>query len=102
MKITFGHFSPVTVEVINRQQKVEYKVLNGAASEKEVRAALGNVGRDTYDYCFTGHYSDRKPAIKRLEKDIEELGKQLEYMKFALKVTKKKQWSKVINKDNKQ
>jgi len=101
MIITFNSFSPVTVEVINRQQKVEYNVISGIADEKDVRAFLGNVGRDTYDYCFTGHYSDRKPAIKRLEEDIEELEKQLEYMKFALKVTKKKQWSKVINKDNK-
>ena len=102
MIINFNSFSPVTVEVINRQQKVEYNVISGIADEKEVRAFLGNVGRrDTYDYCFTGHYSDRKPAISRLKEQIKELEKEIEYIKFALKVTKKKNWSKVINKDNK-
>jgi len=101
MKITFGHFNLATVEVINRQQKVEYKVISGKASEQEIRAALGNVGRGTYDYCFNGFHYDRKPAIQRLEDGIKELEKQLEEMKFALKVTKKKNWSRVTNKDNK-
>jgi len=100
MKITFGCFSPTTVEVINRQQKVEYEILSGSATEQEVRAALGNVYRDTYStFCFTGYYSDRKPAIQRLEEDIKSLEEKIEEMKFALKVTKKKHWSKVINKD---
>jgi hypothetical protein len=100
MKLTFGHFRSTTVEVINRQQKVEYKVLSGSANKKEVRAALGNVYRDTYSYCFTGYYSDRKPAIKRLEGEIKNLEEKVKEMKFALKVTKKKHWSEVINKDN--
>tara|TARA_R100000544_G_scaffold18817_1_gene8993 strand:+ start:253 stop:561 length:309 start_codon:yes stop_codon:yes gene_type:complete len=101
MKITFGQFSPVqfstvTVEVINRQQKVEYKIISGIASEKEVRAALGDVGRSGCEPFFTGFYSDRKPVIKRLEKKIQELEKQVDDMKFSLKVTKKKHWSKLI------
>jgi hypothetical protein len=99
MKITFGFLSPTTVEVINRQQKVEYEILSGSATEQEVRAALGNVYRDTYSYCFTGYYSDRKPVIQRLEEEIKSLEEKIEEMKFALKVTKKKHWSKVINKD---
>jgi len=40
MKITFDQFNPTTVEVINRQQKVEYEVISGKASEQEIRAAL--------------------------------------------------------------
>jgi len=102
MKYTFGAFRSTTVELINRQQRVEYEVLNGNASEREIRAALGNVGRSQYQCFYTGFYSERKPAIKRLEKAIQELEKQVDDMKFALKVTKKKRWAKVTSKDNKQ
>ncbi len=83
MKITFGFFSPTTVEVINRQQKVEYEILSGSATEQEVRAALGNVYRDTYSYCFTGYYADRKPVIQRLEEEIKSLEEKIEEMKFT-------------------
>ena len=31
MEFTFGHTNPTTVEVTNRQQHVEYKILNNFA-----------------------------------------------------------------------
>tara|TARA_R110000782_G_scaffold171288_2_gene263002 strand:- start:317 stop:457 length:141 start_codon:yes stop_codon:yes gene_type:complete len=45
MKFTFGHTNPTTVEVTNRQQHVEYKIIDGYGGELDVRAAVGNEGR---------------------------------------------------------
>jgi|VirMetMinimDraft_7_1064189.scaffolds.fasta_scaffold00306_14 hypothetical protein len=95
MKFTFGYTNPTTVEVINRQQHVEYKILTGYGDEKDARAAVGNEGRGTYDHYFDGYHFNRKPAIERMESDIEDLEKQLDKLKFALKVTKKKKWIEV-------
>ncbi len=93
MKFTFGHTNPTTVEVTNRQQYVEYKIVQGLkVDERDVRAAVGNSWRGTYSHSFSGWYSDRKPAIKRIEDDIAELKLQLSELEFALKVTKKKEW----------
>lgn len=96
MKFTFGHTNPTTIEVTNRQQHVEYKIIQGLrVGERDVRAAVGNAWRGTYSHSFSGWYSDRKPAIKRIEDDIAELKLQLEELEFALKVTKKKDWKSI-------
>ena len=95
MEFIFGYTNPTTVEVINKQSHVEYKVLASYADEKDVRAAVGNCNRDTYAHHFDGYYFNRKPAIERMESDIEYLEKELEQLKFALKVTKKKKWVEV-------
>ena len=96
MKFTFGHTNPTTVEVTNRQQHVEYKIIQGLrVDERDVRAAVGNAWRGTYSHSFSGWYSDRKPAIKRIEDDIANLQLQLDELEFALKVTKKKDWKAI-------
>ncbi len=96
MEFTFGHTNPTTVEVTNRQQHVEYKIIQGLrVDERDVRAAVGNAWRGTYSHSFSGWYSDRKPAIKRIEDDIAELRLQLDELEFALKVTKKKDWKAI-------
>lgn len=88
-------FDPAKVEVTNRQQRVEFKVLSGFASEEEVRRSVGNSLCDTYDYRYTGFYMDRNKAIERMESKLKYLEKEIETLKFAIKVTKKKNWVKV-------
>lgn len=95
MEFTFGYTNPTTVEVINRQQHVEYKILNNFGDERDVRVAVGNAQRGTYSHFFSGLYNERKPAIERIEGDIAELKLQLKELEFALKVTKKKTWKKI-------
>jgi hypothetical protein len=92
MRFTFGYTAPTTVEVTNRQQHVEYKILTGFADERDVRAAVGNAHRGTYSHYFSGWYNERSPAIERIEEDIRSLKKELLELEFALKVTKKKKW----------
>ena len=92
MEFTFGYTNPTTVEVTNRQQHVEYKILTGFADERDVRTAIGNAQRGTYSHYFSGWYGDRSPAIKRIEEEIRELKERLSELEFALKVTKKKKW----------
>jgi len=92
MEFTFGYTNPTTVEVINRQQHVEYKILNAFADERDVRAAVGNAGRGTYAHYFSGWHHERKGAIDRIEDDIKEAKQNLKELEFALKVTKKKKW----------
>lgn len=94
MEFTFGYTNPTRVEVTNRQQHVDYKIIEGFGSETDVRAAVGNAWRRTYQHHFSGWYSDRKPAIERMEQKIEELKQELKEIEFALKVTKKKKWVK--------
>ncbi len=95
MEFTFGYTNPTTVEVTNRQQHVEYKILNSFGDERDVRAAVGNAGRCQYSHYFSGWYHERKEAIERIEDDIKTLEKDLEQLRFALKVTKKKTWVEV-------
>ena len=96
MEFNFGHTNTTKVEVTNRQQHVEYKIVSGLLTdERDVRAAVGNALRGTYSHSFTGWHSDRKPAIKRIEDDISELKEQLKKLEFALKVTKKSKWINV-------
>ena len=95
MEFTFGYTNPTTIEVTNRQQHVEYIILNSYASESDVRAAVGNEGRGPYAHHFDGYHFHRKPAIDRIEQDIEHAEKELARLKFALKVTKKKTWIEV-------
>ncbi|QDP67512.1 MAG: hypothetical protein Unbinned5350contig1004_19 [Prokaryotic dsDNA virus sp.] len=95
MEFTFGYANPTTVEVTNRQQHVEYKILTSFADERDVRSAVGNAGRNQYAHYFDGFHFHRKPAIERMESDIEYLEKELAQLKFALKVTKKKIWVEV-------
>lgn len=95
MKFTVGMFDPAKVEVTNRQQNVEFKLLSGFASEEEVRKSVGNSFRDTYDYSYTGFYMDRNKAIERMESKLKDLESEIETLKFAIKVTKKKNWVKV-------
>ena len=83
------------VEVTNRQQHVEYKIISGYASEEDARKAAGNHGSGAYDCYYDGWYPRRKPAIERMENKIKELEKELEELKFSLKVTKKKKWIEV-------
>ncbi len=95
MIFTFGHTNPTTVDVINRQQHVEYKILSAYGSEEDVRAAVGNEGRGTYSHYFDGYHFNRKPALERMEEDIKQLEEDLSRLKFAVKVTKKKTWKLV-------
>lgn len=96
MKFTFGFTNPTTVDVTNRQQHVEYKLEDGyAADEREIRAAVGNALCGTYAHRYSGRYSERKPAIERIEGDISELKRQLVELEFALKVIKKKNWKAI-------
>ena len=96
MKITIGYFGTITTaEVNNRQQNVEYTITDGFADEKEVRAAVGNMSRDTYDYFYSGYHSDRKHAIGRMESAIRDHEAEIEKLKFAINATKKKDWVKL-------
>jgi hypothetical protein len=96
MEFTFGFTNPTVVEVTNRQQHVEYKIKSGhSADEQEVRAAVGNALRGTYAHSYSGWYYERKPAIERMERDIDYLKQQLKELEFALKVTKKRNWKAI-------
>ena len=96
MTFNFGYINQTTVEVTNRQQCVEYKVIKGFDSdERSVRAAIGDTGKDIWSDSYSGFYSERGLAIERLKSDILELKKQLNELEFALKVTKKEKWIKV-------
>lgn len=95
MEYSVGLFSPCKVEVLNKQNKVEFRDVDGYSSEEGARAAAGNVWRDTYDYCYDGYYSNRGQAVKRLQNEIEATERKLADLKFALTVTKKKVWEKV-------
>ncbi len=96
MKIIIGYFgAKTTIEVNNRQQNVEYKIIQGFADEKEVRSAVGNMSRDTYDHFFSGYYQDRKQAISRMEDSIKEHEAEIEKLRFAINATKKKEWIKL-------
>jgi hypothetical protein len=96
MEFSFGFTNPTVVEVTNRQQHVEYRIISGLrVEERDVRAAVGNALRGTYSHSFSGWYSDRKPAIERMERDIEELKQKLKELEFAVKVTKKKSWKAI-------
>ncbi|MFT6124298.1 MAG: hypothetical protein ACJAV0_000432 [Shewanella sp.] len=96
MKFTFGYTNPTTVEVTNRQQNVEYKIIDGYGGELDIRAAVGNEGRGTYSHYFDGYHFHRKPAIERMEDDAKRMEEDLERIRFAIKVTKKKTW--ILNK----
>ena len=95
MKFNIGGSSPATIEVTNRQGAVEWKMLKGWATEKEVRSLVGNCDREMYQYHYDGYYSNRKNALSRMESNLIELKKQVEQIEFAIKVTKKKKWVKV-------
>ena len=97
MQFTFGITNPTTtVEIYNRHDCVEYKVLEGyRPSEKDVRSAIGNTLRGTYCHRYSGYYSERAEAVERIKGDIESLERNLEELRFALKVTKKKVWKEV-------
>lgn len=96
MKFYVGMFSPrAEVEVYNRQNKVEYKILSDYASERDIRSSLGNYGSGTYDPWYSGYYMDRKVATDRLQEEISHAEEYLEKLKFALKVTKKKVWEEI-------
>ena len=99
MIYTFGFTNPTTVKITNRQQHVEYEILTGFGDERDVRAAIGNILKGTYSHNFSGWYHERKPAIERIESDIKQLKQELEELEFALKVTKKKTWKQLNNKD---
>ena len=92
MKFTFGYTVPTIVEVTNRQQHVEYRILTSFADERDVRSAVGNAQRGTYSYYFSGWHNERGPAIERIKEDIKDLKEKLLELEFALKVTKKKKW----------
>lgn len=93
MNFCVGLIGPyANVEVTNKIDRVEVKIINGNATEKEVRRSVGNYGKRMWDFDFSGHYSDRKEAAKRLEYAIEDKKLELEALEFALKVTKKKNW----------
>lgn len=96
MRFTFGYTSPTTVEVTNRHGFVEYRILSGhKCSEKDVRAEIGNIFRGAYCHSYSGNYSERSNAVKRIENEIAELEENLEKLRFSLKVTKKKTWKEV-------
>lgn len=99
MKVTFGHFGQTTVEVTNRQKTVEYEILTGNASKQEVRAAVGNCNRSLYSNYFDGWHFHRKEAIGRMECDLNEARELVNRLEFSIKVTKKKTWVKVEQKE---
>jgi len=83
------------LRITNRQNCVEWEVLEGYADEEDARRCAGNFKKDLYDYSYSGYYHDSKQAIQRIERDIAETEKLLEELKFSLKVTKKKNWIKI-------
>ena len=96
MQLTIGMFGPkAKVAITNKQNTVEYKVLSGHATESDARSAAGNIYKELYDFSYSGDYSNRKPAVDRISSRITELEKELEQLKFCLKVTKKKNWVEV-------
>lgn len=92
MKFSIGMHDPSRVEITNKQGFVEVDVLWGSTNEQEVRRSIGNCGRGCYDEPFSGHYSDRKKAIARMEDKIKMLKDEMEKLEFAVRVTKKKDW----------
>lgn len=91
-----GILSPqAEVIVYNRQNEVEFKIISGSASEKEIRSRVGNYGSGQYEPYYSGYYSERKVAISRLEEEIQRTKDYLEALEFSLKVTKKKNWEEV-------
>lgn len=96
MEISVGILSPMAkVIVYSVAGAIEYDVINGYASESDVRAAVGNFNRDTYSYSYSGHYHSRKQAVDRLREEIKETEQLLEKLKFCLNATKKKEWRKI-------
>ena len=83
------------VEIKNKQSHVEYQIVSGYASEKDIRGLVGNCQRNEYSYFFTGYYSDRPQAIERMEGMIKEKQAELDSLRFALKVTKKRKWIEI-------
>lgn len=93
---TVGLLGPyANVCVKNRQDCVEYQVINGVADERSVRAAAGNYGRSMYEFSYSGYYGDRKEAITRIKNEIDKTKEYLEALEFSLKVTQKKNWVEV-------
>lgn len=90
---TFG--GNFKVEVTNRQNCVEYKVLDGCCSESDIRSRVGNDWAGVYDHNYSGYYGNRKDALTRIQNEIEETKQKLSDLEFALKVTKKKDWVKI-------
>lgn len=90
-----GMWSVSKVEVTNRQNCVEYKILKGYCDESDIRSHVGNDWKSLYAYDYDGYYHNRKECIERLQSDIDNTKQQLEDLEFALKVTKKKNWVKV-------
>ena len=85
-------------EVVNRQGHVEYNILEGWATEEQIRSRVGNEQRSMYAHRYDGHYFRRKQAITRMDEELIDLKKQVEYLEFAIKVTKKKDWAKLDEK----
>ncbi|MFW0776144.1 MAG: hypothetical protein ACN2B6_00290 [Rickettsiales bacterium] len=95
MTIGIGGISwQAKVEVTNRQSRVEFKIIDGFATEQDVRSGVGNIFRDTYSYSSNGlgFSDDKKLTLARINNDIEKLESQLEKLKFAAKVVRKKNW----------
>ncbi|AUR82879.1 coil containing protein [Vibrio phage 1.029.O._10N.261.55.A7] len=93
MKFHVGIIDPCAeVEVTNRQQHVEFKIISGYASESDIRASVGNYGRNQYEPHYSGYYASRKISINRLESEIERTKEYLAGLEFSLKVTKKRNW----------
>ena len=96
MEYHFGHFETTVVEITNRQQHVEYKIISGMRTdERDVRSCVGNFNGGTYSHCFSGWHSERAPAIERLENEIKKTKELLKQLEFSLKVTRKKKWIQV-------
>jgi len=96
MNFVVGLIGPfANVKVVNKQDRVEYSIINGFADDRQVRGTVGNYQRSMYEFDFSGYYSDRKEAITRLNNEIESTRESLAALEFALKVTKKKNWVRV-------
>jgi len=91
-----GIFSPqAKVKVTNKQNCVQYEIIQGFCSEKEIRAKVGNTWIGEYGFHYSGYYSDRKEAIKRMEEELEYAKRKVNELEFAIRVTKKKVWEKI-------
>lgn len=97
LELNAGMINPIPFTVVNKQGYVEYSS-KGFLSEEEARRSVGNIWRSTYDYSYDGYYFNRKQALDRMQKELEDTLKKAEELKLAISMTKKN-WKRVENQD---
>ena len=96
MRIKTGITNDTTVEITSDKNSVYYEIINGFASEEEIRAELFNQWRvNAFSFLYSGDYSERKPAIDEIDKMIQDKERQIAELKKCKHLIKRRSWAKV-------